>query len=276
MPEPISGYALVGEGVPRVCKACKAPKSIDCFREFKKPNGVRYRHRECLECQREDYRLRSLRQADRMRAAAIAGEPIGKRWLDIRSAQRKKDSAKGAALKGRKYLSHDERCIARAQKAERDKQERASRRLHDAHVTAWRRSPGYSAAKWRTRYANDHEFALGQKLRMQFRRKAQAVPELPEVIRAAIKRGDARCGRIERLLGYTLSDLRRHIERQFVDNMSWACWSRYGWHIDHILPRKYFDLTTIEGVRAYWALPNLRPLWAGANLKKAAKREFLI
>lgn len=154
--------------------------------------------------------------------------------------------------------------------------EKDSSRLHDAHVSAWCNSPGYSAWRWRTRYRDDPNFMVKERLRRQFRKQSEAVPGLAEVIRAAIKSGARDSATMHRVLGYSLSDLRRHLERQFIDNMSWASWSREGWHIDHILPRKYFDLTTIEGVRAYWALPNLRPLWAKANLEKSDKREYLI
>lgn len=151
---------------------------------------------------------------------------------------------------------------------------KASARLHNAHVNAWKKSGG-GAAWYRHRYHTIPEFMLKERLRRQLRKKGEAVPGFAELIRAAIKRdGDA--STIERITGYTIRDLRRHLERQFVGTMSWASWSREGWHIDHIMPKKYFDLTTIDGVRAYWALPNLRPLWARDNMAKSAKREFLV
>ena len=103
----------------------------------------------------------------------------------------------------------------------------------------------------------------------------EAVPGLAELIRTAVKRA-AKSSRIEALLGYSVADLKAHIERQFTKGMGWNKWDRNGIHIDHILPRKCFDLTTIEGARAYWSLSNLRPLWKKQNLIKSDKIEFLL
>lgn len=78
------------------------------------------------------------------------------------------------------------------------------------------------------------------------------------------------------LVGYTLDDLRRHIERQFVKGMSWDNMGE--WHIDHILPLSSFKFASAEDpeFRACWALSNLRPLWAPANMAKKDKRLFLL
>jgi hypothetical protein len=80
----------------------------------------------------------------------------------------------------------------------------------------------------------------------------------------------------QKIVGYTVQDLMRHLERQFLKGMSW---DNYGdWHIDHILPVTSFSFTSLDDAefRACWALPNLRPLWAPENLSKNNKREFLI
>lgn len=81
----------------------------------------------------------------------------------------------------------------------------------------------------------------------------------------------------ERIVGYTLADLRAHLERQFLRGMSWE---NYGtvWHVDHIVPRASFDFETADdpGFKACWAITNLRPLWSLDNTKKGAKRTFLL
>jgi 5-methylcytosine-specific restriction endonuclease McrA len=78
------------------------------------------------------------------------------------------------------------------------------------------------------------------------------------------------------LLGYSLPELREHLERQFVRGMSWE---KIGdWHIDHILPLSSFTATSADDpeVRRAWALTNLRPLWAKENMQKSDSRAFLI
>lgn len=80
----------------------------------------------------------------------------------------------------------------------------------------------------------------------------------------------------ETLVGYSLADLSRHLERQFDGRMQW---NNYGsWHIDHIRPISSFHFASAEDqeFRDCWALTNLRPLWAENNLAKSGKRIFLL
>lgn len=88
--------------------------------------------------------------------------------------------------------------------------------------------------------------------------------------------GDKGGRRWQDLVGYTLEDLKRHLERQFTKGMTW---DNYGeWHIDHILPRASFSITTADDpeFRQCWSLTNLRPLWKTANISKGAKRLHLL
>lgn len=78
------------------------------------------------------------------------------------------------------------------------------------------------------------------------------------------------------LIGYTAEELKAHLERQFLPGMTWA---NYGdWHIDHIIPVAAFRFASIDDpeIRRAWSLPNLRPLWAKANLQKRDKVLHLI
>ena len=71
------------------------------------------------------------------------------------------------------------------------------------------------------------------------------------------------------LLGCSIEYLREHLEKQFVDGMSW---SNYGnWHIDHIKPCASFDLTDPEQQKICFHYTNLQPLWAKDNLTKSNK-----
>lgn len=73
------------------------------------------------------------------------------------------------------------------------------------------------------------------------------------------------------LLGYSLDDLRRHLEHLFVSGMSWE---NYGqWHVDHVIPVASFSFQSAsdDAFKRCWSLSNLQPLWAIDNLKKGAK-----
>ena len=78
-------------------------------------------------------------------------------------------------------------------------------------------------------------------------------------------------GSWEKAVSYTLLQLKTHLEKQFVDGMSW---DNYGeWHIDHIKPISSFNFENKEDpdFKRYWALSNLQPLWAKNNWHKYKK-----
>lgn len=77
------------------------------------------------------------------------------------------------------------------------------------------------------------------------------------------------------LLGAPIEYVRKHIEGQFRDGMSWANYGRgwagaKQWHLDHIQPLASFDLTDPKQLAVACHYTNLQPLWAVENLKKGA------
>lgn len=73
------------------------------------------------------------------------------------------------------------------------------------------------------------------------------------------------------LLGCSIEEVRKHIERQFKPGMSWDNWGVHGWHIDHIIPLAYFDFTDHEQQKRAFHYTNLQPLWAKDNMIKKAR-----
>ena len=87
------------------------------------------------------------------------------------------------------------------------------------------------------------------------------------------------------VLGYPAGDLKAHLESMFELWMSWNNWGVYDakswddgnqgtwtWQIDHIIPISSFNIQAIgdDEFRKCWALSNLRPLSAKANILKGA------
>jgi hypothetical protein len=74
----------------------------------------------------------------------------------------------------------------------------------------------------------------------------------------------------EDLVGYTNEQLKKHIESQFTEGMSWDRYSGGEIHIDHILPISLFEFNDINDIqfKICWSLDNLQPLWKSDNLKK--------
>ena len=73
----------------------------------------------------------------------------------------------------------------------------------------------------------------------------------------------------EELLGCSIQKLKRHLERQFTEGMSW---NNYGkWHRDEIIPCAKFDLRKPSEQRKCFNWRNMQPLWAKDNLSKGTK-----
>jgi len=70
----------------------------------------------------------------------------------------------------------------------------------------------------------------------------------------------------EELVGYTVEELKIHLEKQFDKNMSWSNYGSY-WEIDHIKPRFLFSYSKPEDndFKKCWSLDNLRPLQKNIN-----------
>jgi hypothetical protein len=78
-----------------------------------------------------------------------------------------------------------------------------------------------------------------------------------------------------KMLGYSVDDLRAHLERTMQRGMTWGNYGKR-WHIDHIVPQSAFDQTDPEQFRRCWALTNLRALGSRQNQIKHAKTEHLL
>lgn len=76
-------------------------------------------------------------------------------------------------------------------------------------------------------------------------------------------------------LGYSMQELKEHLEKQFAPRMSWDNYGRGAecWHIDHIKPVSWFNFSSVEDLefKTCWALENLAPKWEFDNLSKGAR-----
>lgn len=132
-------------------------------------------------------------------------------------------------------------------------------RVREQRIEFFRRNRGYSAEYARARRKSDPVYATMCRVRAR-------------VSAAFLNNGFNRNTKTEEIIGCTWLELKEHIERQFVRGMSWN--NRGDWHIDHIVPLA--SAKTEEGIISLCHFTNLRPVWAGENLRKGAKMELLI
>ena len=156
---------------------------------------------------------------------------------------------------------------------------------HNAAVAKSRVKPSSRAktnARQRTekwlKYAREYsKTEKGRACALKRHRRALATPHgrLNNRVRAAIRRGFATNypGRsiFFKTAGYTLEELKIHIERQFCNGMSWE--NAAMWHVDHIIPLSHFHLKSLDdpNFKIARGLTNLRPMWATDNLAKGSR-----
>lgn len=241
-------------GHEKRCRQCGEVKSVDKFPKAKL--GISGVQPYCRVCWNERARGRSkeARRLERERYSAKRGKPLGPRRDDV-------------AYRARRQLVRDlQRFVRRQEAAERREAERRAKPWLDPSLSG--------AEQYRLRYRLDPTFQLSERLRRQ-RNKAAKRLGIATLMRGAIKSG-GQSPAFEQAMGYSIDDLRSHLERQFTRGMTMDRLRAGDIHIDHIVPVRSFDLTDDAQYRACWSLPNLRPLWAKDNIRKAGKRLHLL
>ena len=72
------------------------------------------------------------------------------------------------------------------------------------------------------------------------------------------------------IVGCTPEELKKHLENQFTDGMSWENHGLIGWHIDHIIPLS--SAKNEDDIIKLCHYMNLQPLWSLDNIKKGGIR----
>ena len=77
----------------------------------------------------------------------------------------------------------------------------------------------------------------------------------------------------ETLVGYTVNELKTHLEKTMPNGYCWNDYLQGKLHVDHIMPKSIFNYTKPEhpDFKRCWALENLQLLSAHENLKKSNK-----
>jgi hypothetical protein len=81
----------------------------------------------------------------------------------------------------------------------------------------------------------------------------------------------SKAGSAVRMLGCTIAEFRCQMESQWSEGMSWKNYGRGGWHIDHIKPISWFDLTDAKQQALACHHTNLHPAWESDNCSKGAR-----
>jgi hypothetical protein len=243
------------------CANCGLTKAAECFHKASHhKNGLSSRCRDCQKAYNDAYRERAhLRVSFAERAAAKAAAPD-------------RMCPKCKIRKDRSEFSADRR--------RKDGLRPWCKFCRNAYNKKWRQSnPEKMAAAVKAWGARNPDRVKAKRDKSNAR--MWAIPSHRLRIRIGSRLRDALGSRKDwrssmAIVGYTVDELRSHLERQFVAGMGWHNMSE--WHIDHIVPLSSFNISSPEDdeLRRAWALSNLRPIWARENRIKKDKRLFLL
>lgn len=131
-------------------------------------------------------------------------------------------------------------------------------RMKELNNRFYEKNPSYRNSYQRSRLEKDLNFKLGKVLHSR--------------LNSALK-NNQKVGSAIHDLGCSISELRTHLESKWQPGMTWENWSLHGWHIDHIIPLLFFDLSDLEQVKKACHYTNLKPMWAKDNRVKKNKCE---
>jgi len=201
----------------------------------------------------------------------VSFETIGKHNCIIchKEQKVKKNKIKNERFKERVKNDPEYRKRENKRKAERDKKRRLTDdewRIRKNKIKNERFKERMKDPEYRTIY-ND-----SKKKSEKERRDTDPIFAMKKRVSCRIRNYMSREGyekklRTHEILGIDWPGFKEHIERQFVNGMSWG--NRDRWHIDHIIP---LDSAICEDdVIRLNHYTNLQPLWVEDNLRKGSK-----
>lgn len=230
------------------CNTCGNTKDYSEFGKKKYKSGNYGLTHECKQCKsiKASKKYSSESKEDRERRVSLR-----KKWLennrDIVNGLKSKYRLQKKVLK-LSSIPHDQH--VKAYIKHKEKLIKQSLLKHDQHVKEWK-SDDARMYKWSYKH------------------------NINTMLYSKLKRGVYRCmgskasySNWSDYLGYTIDELRVHIEKQFTYGMSWD--NRHEWHIDHIVPICAFVIESVdsEEFKVCFGLRNLRPIWPDDNREK--------
>jgi len=159
------------------------------------------------------------------------------------------------------YLANREAVLERVKEYREENADKISEYFKHHYVANKKAYLRRNAVNEKRRYREDPDFRMMQIMRSALRRCLKQT-------------GEKSSARTITMLGYTPSELRDHLERQFLKGMSW---DNHGeWHIDHIVPVAEYLRNGETDPAIINCLTNLRPIWARENYRKSDQRTHLL
>jgi len=237
------------------CKKCGEIKVLDDFyRDVQAKDGHRNSCKVCLRATSTEWRIQNPEKRKQqfqswyMRNAEKARE-YARQWR-IEHQEKQRETNRQWYLKNQEYA-----------KGRSKDWRKKNRNKHIENAIRWRKENPEKAK----------EYAKITARRIRSTSKGKLNANIKRYIGYSLH-GSKRGRHWETLVGYTVDNLKKHLERQFKRGMTWE---NYGtcWHIDHKIPITVFNFKKPEDIdfKRCWALNNLQPMWAKENISKGTK-----
>ena len=225
----------------KICSKCKTKKLLsDFWKDSRKPDGLRRACKNCLYKQKAAWiasNKNSFNEANRQYAIKniIKVNAYKREW-----AKRNKEKIKVSQALWRK--NHPEIVKDRCQR--------------------WRKNNPERTRELRRIFQNKRYATVKGNLEVR----------MATGIYTALQNNKAG-NKWESLVGYSVEDLKRHLESKFTNGITWDAFMQGKIHIDHIMPKSRFHYENPKDpeFKICWGLTNLQPLWAKDNLLKHDK-----
>ena len=240
----------------KFCSYCKQSKNPDKFCKNRSQKDGRNNY--CKTCCRERDQLPHIREQHKKALLKFKSRP------DILEIWRKYDKKYSQSEGGKATI-----------KAYKEKHKGKLKFYHKGYSKQWAKTLIGKASLKKARqkhYYKNLEYSRKLQRESYYRRKQKVEYRINDAVSSVIYdalKKNKKGWSWEKLVGYTLSDLMKHLGKLFQPGMSW---SNYGkWQIDHILPRSKFSFDSPDDpqFKQCWSLENLQPLWAVDNMKKS-------
>ena len=267
------------------CVKCKETKPISDFTLNKRnKDGLNNKCKKCCQEYRESPKGReSQRKSQKKYSHSVKGIAYREKWKNNNPDYYKYIKSDTRQAYNKQYyrdnkITINERSIA-AYWADPEKAKKASikwRKDNPKKMKGYAKKAigQYKAYGKEYRKTHREEYNKYQRERRKNNVGVKLSRNISSGIYAALR--DKKNGRhFEGLIGYSLKELKAHLESLFLPGMTWENYGKGDgkWHIDHIIPVSLFNITSIKskGLKACWELENLRPMWGAENIRKGNK-----
>ena len=191
-----------------------------------------------------------------------------KRGATARKSYRKHKEKNREARKARalEYYYKNKDLLLAKQKDKYDKNPEYYREYREKHKEDTKEYYKQNKSKINTQQTERH------KIKRKTNPVFKLLANLRRRIHAALT-GEYKSNKTVTLLGRSVEQFKIYIEDQFTCGMSWWNYSINGWHIDHILDCRFWDLTKPEEQELCFNYRNMQPMWSTENLVKGHKKK---